>query len=159
MILQALTKHYEMLAEQGRVAESGWCQAKVSYALDIARDGSLSGIISLKQEETRGKKSVMVPCFMKVPEMVSRTAGVSANFLCDNSKYVLGVDEKGCNKRTQECFDAMKVRQLELLEHAEGKAAQAVRNFFLFWNPERAKENEDLAEKWEEVTGEETLFF
>lgn len=159
MILQALTKHYEVLAEQGKVAEIGWCQAKVSYALDIARDGTLLGIISLKQEETRGKKSVMVPCLMKVPEMVSRASGVFANFLCDNSKYVLGVDEKGCNKRTQECFEAMKARQLELLEHAEGKAAEAVRNFFLCWNPEKAKENEDLAEKWEEVTGGGNLVF
>lgn len=159
MILQALTTHYGTLAEQGKVAESGWCQAKVSYALDIACDGTLTGLISLKQEEIRGKKSVMVPCLMKVPEMVSRTAGVSANFLCDNSKYVLGIDADGCNKRTQECFDAMKARQLGLLAHAEGKVAEAVRNFFLHWNPEKAKENEDLAEKWEEVTGGGNLVF
>ncbi len=159
MILQALTKHYEALAEQEKVAKIGWCQARVSYALDIACDGTLLGFVSLKTEEEKGKKTVMVPHVMTVPEMVSRTVGVAANFLCDNSKYVLGVDAEGCNKRTQECFEAMKEKQLELLAYAEGKAAKAVKNFFLQWNPETAKENVTLAEKWEEVTGGGNLVF
>ena len=60
MILQALTKHYETLANQGKVSKPGWCRAKVSYALDIDTDGSLLGAITLKQEELRGKKTCLL---------------------------------------------------------------------------------------------------
>ena len=101
MILQALTKHYETLANQGKVSKPGWCRAKVSYALDIDTDGSLLGIITLKQEELRGKKIVMSPQSIEVPAMVARSSGVSANFLCDNSKYILGIDSDGTGKRIQ----------------------------------------------------------
>ena len=31
MILQALAKYYENLAEEEKVARPGWCSAKVSY--------------------------------------------------------------------------------------------------------------------------------
>ena len=86
MILQALVKHYETLANQEKVAKQGWCQAKVSYALDIDAEGNLLGVISVKQEVERGKKTVWVPQMIEVPEMVSRSSGISANFLCDNSK-------------------------------------------------------------------------
>ena len=30
-----------------------------------------------------------------MPSPVKRTAGVAANFLCDNSSYLLGADDKG----------------------------------------------------------------
>ena len=39
MILQALVKYYEDLTEEGKVAREGWCQAKVSYALNLSREG------------------------------------------------------------------------------------------------------------------------
>ena len=51
MILQALTKYYESLAEQGKVDREGWCKAKVSYGINLSKDGKILGIISLKQEE------------------------------------------------------------------------------------------------------------
>ncbi|MDY2627607.1 MAG: hypothetical protein SOW08_04725 [Lachnospiraceae bacterium] len=38
--------------------------------------------------------------------MVARSSGISANFLCDNSKYMLGADRKGSGKREKECFEA-----------------------------------------------------
>ena len=72
MILQALVRHYENLAAQGKVSREGWCQAKVSYGINLSREGKITGIISLKQEKERGKKTVIVPDFRTVPEMVTR---------------------------------------------------------------------------------------
>ena len=95
MILQALVNHYENLEKQGKVDQEGWCKAKVSYAVNLSRDGEILGILSLKIEEERGKRKVWVPRQIKVPEMVTRSSGVSANFLCDNSKYILGIDAEG----------------------------------------------------------------
>ena len=55
MILQALVNHYENLAEQEKVDQEGWCKAKVSYAVNLLKDGKISGVFSLKTEEERGK--------------------------------------------------------------------------------------------------------
>lgn len=159
MILQALVNHYEDLAKQEKVPKKGWCHAKVSYALDIGRDGSLLGIISLKQEEIRGKKAVWVAQPKEVPEMVSRSSGVSANFLCDNSKYMLGIDSDGSGSRIRECFEAAKKKHLSILTDVHSVAAEAVKNFFQYWDPEYARENTDISDKWEDVTAGGNLLF
>ena len=155
MILPALVKHYENLAEEGKVSRPGWCSAKVAYQIDLSTDGEIKGIISLREEEERGKKTVMVPKILSVPEMVTRSSGVSANFLCDNAKYLLGIsqesDEKN-RKRAEECFQAAKERHLSLLEHAEGVMARAICLFFQKWQPEKAMEYPEIRESWEEIT-------
>lgn len=159
MILQALVNHYENLAEQGEVDQEGWCKAKVSYAVNLSEDGEVLGILSLKNEEERGKKKVWLPQQIKVPEMVTRSSGVSANFLCDNSKYILGIDKDGTNQRVLDCFEAAKEKHLSLLSGIEGEMAQAVRRFFVRWNPEKASECEAVREKWEDITDGSNLIF
>ena len=49
MILQALEEYYENLLQQGKVAKAGWCQAKVSHVIELNEDGTIKGIVSLKQ--------------------------------------------------------------------------------------------------------------
>ena len=159
MILQALVRHYENLAAQEKVSREGWCQAKVSYGINLSKDGGITGIISLKQEEERGKKKVLVPALRMVPEMVTRSSGVSANFLCDNSKYLLGIDAQGTGKRISECFQAARKRHLELLEGAESDMARAVRLFFEKWEPQRAEECSAVKENWEDITDGGNLIF
>ena len=56
MILQALVKEYENLAENNLVPKRGWCQAKVSYAIDLNPNGKIKEIYPLKTEQTSGKK-------------------------------------------------------------------------------------------------------
>ncbi|MGN1088175.1 MAG: type I-C CRISPR-associated protein Cas8c/Csd1 [Phascolarctobacterium sp.] len=58
-----------------KAAPQGWCQAKVAFALNLDIDGGIKGIISLKREEERGKKTVWVPSLRTVPQMVSRSSG------------------------------------------------------------------------------------
>lgn len=159
MILQALVKHYENLADAGKVSREGWCQAKVSYAVNLSRDGEITGIVSLKQEEERGKKKVLVPSPMMVPEMVTRSSGVSANFLCDNSKYILGIDGDGTGQRVLECFQAAKKRHLSLLKNVEGDMARAIRLYFENWKPEQAAECGAVKEAWEDITDGGNLIF
>ena len=159
MILQALVNHYENLEKQGKVDQEGWCKAKVSYAVNLSRDGEILGILSLKIEEERGKKKVWVPRQIKVPEMVTRSSGVSANFLCDNSKYILGIDAEGTNQRVRDCFEAAKEKHLSLLRETEGEMAEAVRNFFETWDPEKASECAEIEERWEDLTDGGNLIF
>lgn len=159
MILQALVNHYENLEKQGKVDQEGWCKAKVSYAVNLSRDGEILGILSLKIEEERGKKKVWVPRQIKVPEMVTRSSGVLANFLCDNSKYILGIDAEGTNQRVRDCFEAAKKKHLSLLREIEGEMAEAVRRFFETWDPEKASECAEIKERWEDITDGGNLIF
>ena len=56
MILQALTEYYEAMAKKDEISKLGWCKAKVSFALNISKDGELLNIISLKNLKEKGKK-------------------------------------------------------------------------------------------------------
>ena len=101
MILQALVQYYEDLLANGKITRPGWTSAKVSWALELDENGQLMALHPLQQEEKRGKKTVLAPCQLQVPEQVKRSSGVAANFLCDNSAYMLGIDGKG--NRSVQC--------------------------------------------------------
>lgn len=94
--------------------------------------------------------------------MVTRSSGVSANFLCDNAKYLLGIsqekDEKD-KKRAEECFLAARDKHLSLLNHAEGEMAKAICLFFQNWKPEKAMEYPKISENWEDITDGGNLIF
>lgn len=162
MILQALVKHYENLIEEEKVSKQGWCSAKVSYEIELSKEGEIRNIICLKIEEERGKKKVIRPQNLLVPEMVTRSSGVSANFLCDNEKYLLGIsqenDEKN-KKRAEECFLAARDKHLSLLNNAEGEMAKAICLFFQNWKPEKAMEYPEISENWEDITDGGNLIF
>lgn len=159
MILQSLVQHYERLAESGRVSEPGWCQARVSYALMLRADGTLSGIMPMKHSEQRGKKLLEVPSSLCVPEMVSRSSGISANFLCDNSRYLLGIDQDGAGERNADCFAAAKERHCKLLEEIHTPCAEAVKSFFKSWEPSKAGNCRELAEVWDDLMTGNLVFW
>lgn len=159
MILQALTDYYETLLEDKKVAGQGWCVAKTAFALDLSADGRLKGVISLKEEVERGKKKVWVSSRRMVPQMETRSSGVKANFLCDNSKYILGIDTEGSGNRIQDCFKASKEKHLKILENVDSAIAQAIKSFFYTWNPQEAKENEKLLEIWDGITEGSNIIF
>lgn len=163
MILQALTRYYEVLAREEKVSRKGWCTAKVSYAVNLSKEGKIKNIFCLKEEDIRGKKKIIVPKAMQVPEMVPRSSDVSANFLCDNAKYFLGIDRemddnnKKC--RALECFHAAREKHLLLLDGVKGEMAQAIRLYFENWKPEKAAENEEIKEIWDDLTDGGNLVF
>ena len=159
MILQALVKYYEDLEKQGKLPRQGWCQAKVSYGINLSTDGNIKNIIWLKDEVQAGKKTLWISKTMTVPAMLTRSSGVAANFLCDNSKYLLGIDKDGTGKRITECFEAAKEKHLKLLENVSGEMAQTICAFFHKWNPEEAKKNTAVLENWEEITDGGNLIF
>lgn len=159
MILQALVKEYENLAQKCLVSKSGWSQAKVSYAIDLKDDGSIKVIYSLKTEEQRGKRTVWMPSLLYVPEMVTRSSGVAANFLCDNAKYFLGIDENGTNDRVLDCFQAAKEKHIALLKDIDDVMAKAICSFFESWNPQTARENTFVQEKWDELNDGGNIIF
>lgn len=149
MILQSLVKLYETLADQGKVSRPGWCNAKVSYAVVLNHDGTIKDIVSVKQKVKRGKKTVEIPIIMQVPEMVTRANNIASSFLCENAKYLFGIDEK-MSLRTLECFKAAKKKHLDILDVVDSPVAQTVCNFFRSWDPEQALDQPAVAKLAEE---------
>lgn len=159
MILQALTEHYEFLVKQGRLARPGWSDAKVSFALAIDDSGELTQVLSLKTEQSRGKKAVLAPRSMSLPAPVKRTVGIESNFLWDNSSYILGVDAKGKPQRSLDCFSACKSLHHRLLDGADCPAAKALLAFFDRWEPEKASRHPAFTQDWEELISGANLVF
>ena len=159
MILQALVEYYEALERKEKITSPGWCRARVAYGLDISEQGELMGVIPLKKEQQNGKKTVWVPQDLTVPQMVSRCSGVSANFLCDHSGYMLGIDNKGKPERSRECFECAKKKHKDILGNISSPAARAVCRFFDCWAPDRAAENPYLMPELEEIISGSNLVF
>ena len=97
-------------------------------------NGHLLNILPFRHLSPDGKK--MLPREMEMPAQVKRSSGVSANFLCDNSSYILAADNKNKQARTNECFNAAKALHSEILSDTDSNAAKAIINFFLSWQPE-----------------------
>ena len=151
MILQALTKLYEDLAEQGKIAREGWSTVKISYLLEIDEDGTLLGIVPQFKEVVSGKKTLSVPMDRILPAAVKRSSGIASNFLWDNSAYMLGIDGKGKPERAKECFEACKGFHRELLDGIDTAAARAILNFFDGWEPASAAEHPLIVENLNEL--------
>lgn len=162
MILQALVDCYEALSASGKIARPGWGPVKTSIALELTETGEISQAIFLKEEEEKGKKKekkVLVPKIFDLPAPVKRTVGVAANFLCDNSSYILGFDDKGKPKRSLECFAACKALHEKVLDGVESPTAKAVLAFFQNWKPEKAREHPALQDYMNELLAGGNLIF
>ena len=107
----------------------------------LTESGELEQVFPLRVEQQRGKKTVFVPPELTVPAPVKRSSGISANFLCDNATYLLGMDQKEKPQRALDCFAACRALHEKLLQETDTPAARAVLAFFRTWQPEKAKEH------------------
>lgn len=160
MILQALTAYYEQLVRQGKLSAPGWDDSfKVSYELRLNDAGQLLRVVPLLTEKTVGKKTVLAPRAMRVPAHEKRSSGIAANFLCDNSTYLLGADEKGKPERSADCFKACAKLHHAILDGVDSPAARALLAYFDSWDPAQAATNPLLQKQWKEITGNANLIF
>ena len=156
MILQALVRCYESLAAGGKLEKPGWPMVKVSWGLELTPEGQIQRLWPLEIADAKGKKR---PQLIKLPAQTKKTVGVVSNFLCENSSYILGRDNKGKPERSLECFKACAARHREILAEVEHPMAKAILRFFAGWNPQTAEENAVLAPEWEEILKGGNLVF
>lgn len=159
MILQALTRYYEDLLERGEIAAPGWSPAKISFALCLDGRGQVTQVIPTMQEVELGKKTVLRPQEKELPVGEDRASNVAANFLWDNSGYILGIDQKGNPKRSKKYFLAAKELHHAVLDGANSPVASAILSFFDTWQPEKAAEHPALASNIEAITSGGNLLF
>lgn len=169
MILQALTSLYEALAQKGEISKEGWSREKISFALSIDEEGNLLRVTPLFDTVDGPKgKTREVPQKMTVPAAVNRTSGAAANFLWDNSSYILGVSlkkgeddaerEKRRNKDIK-CFEACRELHHSMLDGMEYPAAKAVLNFLDKWEPQKAEENNLVTQYAKEILSGANMVF
>lgn len=159
MILQALVQHYEDLTAKGKIAPPGWSPVKVSYSLELDEEGRLLRTASIQEKIQKGKKNVLAPQTIDLPSPVKRTVGIASNFLCDNSTYLLGLDEKPDVQRTRNCFADSRSLHEKLLKNIDSVPARAVLRFFQTWDPEKAAEHPALQETLSDITAGANLIF
>ena len=130
MLSELADYYHRLLTERPtEMAPYGWCIRKVSYVAHITADGHLLSVIPLSDNSVMEKL---------VPNQVKRAVNIAANFLCDNSSYVFGVDKKGKPERSVKCFEASKELYHTVLEGIENPCARALLAFFDTWNPREA---------------------
>lgn len=156
MILQALYELYQRLLDDptSGVAPPNYSKARVSFALNISPSGELLEVIDLRAD---GKKAI--PRDMDVPRQVKRASGIKANFLCDNSGYVLGVDAKGKPERSRETFAAFRGLHREILACVGDAGAAAVLKFLEQWQPEEAQAHPRLRPVWDDLLAGGNIIF
>lgn len=159
MILQTLVQLYEDLAAQERIARPGWSPAKISFALCLDENGTLTQVIPTQVERQSGRKTVLAPQTMVLPAAVTRTVGVLPNFLWDNSSYLLGVDAKGKPERSVQCFEACRTLHHAMLDGLDSPAAKAILAYFDKWEPGNAQTEPLLADVWDEIMKGGNLVF
>lgn len=159
MILQALTRYYEDLLSRGEIAAPGWAPAKISFALCLNENGELTQIVPTMDEVSKGKKTVFQPQLITLPAAVKRTVSIAANFLWDNSAYLLGINQKGKPERSRECFAAAAKLHHAVLDSVDSPNARAILAFFDTWKPEHAAEHPALIRQLDDVTAGGNLVF
>ena len=131
MIIQSLVHCYDQLRENPNsgIAQPGWCSRQVRFLLELSPEGLLKAVIPCGD----GKHGVE----KIVPEQVKRSSGVAANYLCDTSSYLLGLDGKGKPGRSRKCFEASRALHLSLLKECSGTVARAIVGFYQQWDPDQ----------------------
>jgi CRISPR-associated protein Csd1 len=152
MILHALHSYYHRLLDnpESGIAKPGFAPQKISYALIIDNMGRLAGVQDVR--DVNGKKPRPVP--LMVPEAAIRSSGVAANFLWDNTGYVLGFDDKGKPDRTRRTFEAFKALQHCIGDGVDDPGMKAVLRFLDDWDPGNQPSRFD----WDEMVGSNLVF-
>jgi len=147
MILQALTRYYDILSSdpESDIAPPGYSSTGISFALNISAKGELMDVFPLFEQVQRGKKMEDRPRRMIVPEQVKKTSGISANFLSENSAYILGISDKGDSEYSQKRFEEFARLNKEILAKANCSASKAVIAFLENYDPAKGREHPKIA--------------
>jgi len=149
MILQTLNDYYDRLIDDPKsdVPQMGFCIQGIHFCIVLDKSGRCVGNpIDLRDGNT--------PKMLVVPQAVKRTSGIAANFLWDNTGYVLGADDKGNPKRAALTFEAFKSLQHQIGSGVKDMGMKAMLAFLDTWSPESAP-NLPL---WEEMAGKNVVF-
>jgi CRISPR-associated protein Csd1 len=131
-IIQSLDRAGERLEAQGTLPAAGYSLQKVSFVISLQEDGSVACVDDLRVPS--GKKRL--PRELAVPQPVKRSSGISSNFFCDKTSYVLGVSAAE-NKRLEQEHEAFRQLHLVALAGADDIGLLAFKRFLENWTADQ----------------------
>lgn len=163
MVLQALNRYYDILLEDpsSGIAPPGYCIANVSFSLRLSSQGELMDIFPLFEAAQFGNTNREVPQRRIVPEQVKRASGITPNFLCDNTAYVLGISARddGAPDYAQQRFEKFREFNCQILENVTNAEAKAVIAFLKSHDPKQARQHPVIARHLDELLKGGNLVF
>ena len=164
MILQSLYYYYQILLKDDslEIAPPGYSAANVSFVLNLSSVGELLDIFPFTTKFFDGKKERERNYRrMVMPEQVKRTVGISANFMCDNAAYVLGVSGKEAKdlNYAEKRFSVFRQLNTEILAKANSAVARAVIAFLEKHDLQTARQHPVIARHLEALLEGGNLIF
>ncbi|MBN1227405.1 MAG: type I-C CRISPR-associated protein Cas8c/Csd1 [Deltaproteobacteria bacterium] len=158
MIIQALNEHYERLKDnlQEDIPLRGFSREKVQFEFVLSSEGKLLQINDLRNEKKVAKLLI-------VPEAVKRSVNITANFLCDNTGYVLGRDSEEKEEKAKDAdrgkktFEEFKKLHHAIINNIDDVGAQAVLKFLDSWNPIEIQDSL-CWNVWKDLGGAKAIF-
>jgi CRISPR-associated protein Csd1 len=144
MIIQALAKYYDILAtmdDTGSIPVYGYAFCKADFCLTLATDGKLLSVADLR--EGRERKELIMPF------LGDHTNSVNSFFAWDNNRYALGLPLE--DKKNLKRFRAFVDLHNQLLSDQEDEEVQALLGFINSWQPEEAKNNQEMAPYFDDI--------
>ncbi len=143
MILKALYDYYNRCAD--KLPHYGTANKQIGFIVVINREGKF------QRFEDRRIDGDTAQTF-QVPQPVGRSSGVCANYLYDNSEYVLGYSDKRGAEQSKKYFDAFKqVIDSVFEQHPDNQDLCALHKFY-------SQEQSTILEQiqsdplWEDIT-------
>jgi CRISPR-associated protein Csd1 len=132
LIIQALCRHYDLLASDPRVQISldGFSIEKVSFEITLSPTGDVVGLIDLRVPN--GK--TVVPSSLIVPIHERRAAGILPFFLCEKGDYVFGIGKKDATRLSGQHAAFVDLHE-KVLGPVDDPGAQAMLGFLRKWSP------------------------
>lgn len=153
MILAALNTYYERLSggsERDEIPMFGFARQRIHFCLVLDKNGNLIDENNLQRME--GKKLVAPEMIVPVP--VKRTVAIAANFLWDNTGYVLGADQTANGRRLAEKFESFQKHQRKVGGDLQDDGMVAVLRFLEQWTPDNAPN----LKSWQQMAGLNVVF-
>lgn len=137
-MLNDFVKYYDALLEQGLVPRFGYCRRRVSFVIDLDKDGNINDIVDIRtlpegaetvgeptsKKKSRKKAPKSIGVLYDVPDdLISSTSNVSPTFLWGKADYMFPGRKKGAFPLMQELHE-------NLLSGVSGMEAEAVRRYF-----------------------------
>ena len=170
MILQALARYYEILAndtsaaEEIQIAPLGYSSERIAFAVLLSQQGELLGLQSLLERQEVGKQIRDLPRTLIVPAAVKRSSGIAPNFLWDNSTYVLGLanPEEEAKKKdpnySRKRFEAFRKHNIDILQRANSLAARAIIGFLERYTIEDLRQHPEVERYGADLPGKNLTF-
>ena len=158
MIIEALNKYYESRVKD--LPAFGYVEQKAHFCLVLSLKGEL---IDIQDVREIGLKNKPVPKIFTLPFAGKRANNINANFLWDNTTYVLGRENKKdgetkAREYASERHKAFKNLHKEVIGQNGDKGLLSVLNFLDKWNPEKLEESTIFKKMWSEMSGANLIF-